>query len=1197
MMATNEADKASKGATYSDGQKPKPKKRRRKWRILTIVILVIAGVIWLLPYLVSTNTGSGMAISLLNDFTRQNIKISKLSLSWLGPCRIAEVNIHDPQGRKIFQLAQVNWSAGVLQALLSPMNFGHISLEEPRAVVYAAEEKKSPSRPKSPPAKPASKAAALPEPTGALTIKGGGIRIVQSDGRAYDISQIEGQFDLKTLNDIKGTIQLELNNGGKISGQVDVTELVSDGRIRPDKAQGTARLETDGAVDLAPLIEFLEQETAASGKANLSVQAQFSAGAMQTDISGKVIGLSVQRHGEKAVKPIDINLVSQVKLDSEKIACAADLTGGFGGIRSNFTYRQWQEPPQISGDKLIAAVLTGESVKLPDFSLEMEGQLEIPVLAAAVPAILKVRPGLQVTTGRVKIDKINVHGGASPQARGKLELADLSANNQGQIITVGPVQSDFDISLEPGAGLHVRRLNLSSPFAEVSASGTTAQLEGNFTANLSELNKQAAQLLELGSLEMAGHIKGAVKAARAEGDRLNVELDITGQALRYKAGQRQFNADNLDVHYAGYLKLVEGKIIKLGATRTTVNLDEQVVAQGAGWYDMQNGGMQGECQLQKADLAYIGRQSLLADEKELSRYTGTVKLDAKFDRSGRQEQLTSTGEAVISSPAVDGQPLSGRDIVLNWQEVKVNPQGSQVTAAVLKLDSDLAQLTGQQIKWQSAKDLTVDGKIDLKADLSRCLTAVARITKKEKLPAIAGKLEWSGISRSSQAGTIVVEGKGRIDQLEVGSGSTIVREPQVQLSHETEIDQGKQTIRLTETMIISELFSAQVTGTIEQYKTSGILALRGWYEGSWEKISALLHELVPTTAETISLAGTARSDFEIKGPIRQAQVRPSYRGMEAAVNVGWNQADIYGLEMGKAMLSPTLKEGQISIANGAIPTGEGKIHLDGISIDLRPDEPTVAIPAKLQLLEQVPVNPRMGRQLLSRINPVFADMAGVEGKVSLIMEQVSLPLSEQIKHKAAGQGHLDVSQLKVQPDGLLRELMRLGGMSGQQMEKIRMSSLDFFLKDGRINYDNLLITLGENFDLKFYGSVGFDDTLDLVVSVPIRPEVLEQFKVRGPVQEYAQLLAGTRVNIPLAGTRLQPKLDFNKVDIKPIIQKAAETMLKKQAGQVLEKILLPAPAEPNHPPEKQPREKEIIDIISDILKKQAENSKGNRPQK
>jgi len=78
---------------------------------------------------------------------------------------------------------------------------------------------------------------------------------------------------------------------------------------------------------------------------------------------------------------------------------------------------------------------------------------------------------------------------------------------------------------------------------------------------------------------------------------------------------------------------------------------------------------------------------------------------------------------------------------------------------------------------------------------------------------------------------------------------------------------------------------------------------------------------------------------------------------------------------------------------------------------------------------------------------------------------------------------------------------------------VTMDGVDFTLKDGRIWYDNLTMVFPENFDLKFYGSVGLDETVDLTVSVPVRAKLLERFGVRGPVVEYARLLEGARVAV------------------------------------------------------------------------------------
>ncbi len=99
------------------------------------------------------------------------------------------------------------------------------------------------------------------------------------------------------------------------------------------------------------------------------------------------------------------------------------------------------------------------------------------------------------------------------------------------------------------------------------------------------------------------------------------------------------------------------------------------------------------------------------------------------------------------------------------------------------------------------------------------------------------------------------------------------------------------------------------------------------------------------------------------------------------------------------------------------------------------------------------------------------------------------------------------------------------------------------------------MTFPDGFDLRFRGSVGFDDRLELWVSLPVRPALLEKLGVKGPLQDYAKVLVGSRVEIPLAGTRLQPRLDLSKVDVKPLIEKAAKSLATEKGGQLLDSLL------------------------------------------
>jgi hypothetical protein len=112
---------------------------------------------------------------------------------------------------------------------------------------------------------------------------------------------------------------------------------------------------------------------------------------------------------------------------------------------------------------------------------------------------------------------------------------------------------------------------------------------------------------------------------------------------------------------------------------------------------------------------------------------------------------------------------------------------------------------------------------------------------------------------------------------------------------------------------------------------------------------------------------------------------------------------------------------------------------------------------------------------------------------------------------------------------------------------VEVGALDFVMKDGRIRYDDFTLVFPGDFDLKFRGSVGLDDTLELVVSIPLRAPLLDRLGAKGPTQEYAERLRGTRVELPILGTREKPRLDFSKVDVQALLK---DVLLNEPAKQL-----------------------------------------------
>ena len=215
--------------------------------------------------------------------------------------------------------------------------------------------------------------------------------------------------------------------------------------------------------------------------------------------------------------------------------------------------------------------------------------------------------------------------------------------------------------------------------------------------------------------------------------------------------------------------------------------------------------------------------------------------------------------------------------------------------------------------------------------------------------------------------------------------------------------------------------------------------------------------------------------------------------------------------------------------------GGGQVRLGGV-VDFHPADPTLLVRDRTQLMENIPVTPELGKYLLSRVNPIFGNMSRAEGTASLFVQGVELPLGEAIKHRGSGQGRLDLRDLKIVPGGLLAEAWHSAGWATRTCTPSRWKASISPCGTAASGYENFALIFPKDFDLRFRGSVGFDDTLDLIVSVPVCQALLERRGVRGPVAEYARLLSGSRVEVPIVGTRLQPKLDLAKVDMKPLVE-------------------------------------------------------------
>lgn len=1160
---------------------PPPRRERRWARRITFgligLVLLLVMVVALGPTLLSLRAMRDPVLARVNAAINGSIRADEWALSWTGPISVRKLSISDPAQREVVRIDDISLRGGLWQLLTGGLNLGTVTVQDGR-ILLQMESDNSVSIAKafgSP--KPASgDGGRLPEPKGQLVIKNIAVQVVQTDGRSFEVSDVDAKLDLQTLSNLSGQVALTLKDGGKLNGTIDVRDLVSGGKFAAEKASGTLKLSTPDAIPVGPLARFASRRDRLEGMARLDVDAKFDSTAVRTTITADLNRLLDRGLAGTDASAVDVGLKGDFTYSGDAVAGKANITSSAGTAQADARYVLSSKPPALNSRDLIAAVLNGGAIQLPEFELKAQANIDLAAVERAMPGLIKIKEGQKLTGGRFEIANLAAHGGASPAASGTLQLKDLAAHGGGGSIRIEPISIAFDTMMQPGKGLEIKAAELLASFARVQASGAAANLKTTFEANLTKLKQELGQIFDLGDFELAGQINGTFNIARAGEERVDVELKATGTQVRYSVGDRRIEIPTLSVLQVGQLAMLKNRPQRYTSTQMALNLIGQLEAAATGYFDFETRGFAADIDAKRIELAFVHAQLAGLGVSALERYAGTLGLTAKIVREGGDQLITTSGALVARALAVDGQPIADRDATLTWKEMQFDPKTTTLRIVAAKLDSALANLDASDVRFASGEKLTLSGKVDATADVAGVMRVVARVARMEKSPELAGRLTLN-TTVSAEGDSLSVAGRGIVDQFIVGSGASAFKHDKVSFEADARMDQKTERINLSQLKLTSVPLSATINGTIDQYKGTQRLALRGRYDSNWDQLTAIIHQIAPDTVETIMIKGSTGSEFQINGDLNDPAARPSARGVSTGLELGWAESRLYGVQTGPAKLSPALNDGKLTLPLASITAADGKINLRG-EVDFEPVEPTLIISGALPILENVSLNNRLAQDVLSWLNPIFLNIVQIEGKAHLSVQDLQMPLGESLKRSGNGRGRLDLKAVRMQPAGLMTQLVALGGLTDKGMYSAQFSAVDFVVKDGRIYYDDFTILFPGEYDMKFRGSVGFDSTLDLVVSLPVRPALLEHLGVKAIPPEYAKKLEKSRIELPLAGTRSQPRLDFSKVDTNALLKGLVPTpdSTKGAVTDLLKELGGPKPGEPkkSEPKKGEPKKSE-----------------------
>lgn len=558
--------------------------------------------------------------------------------------------------------------------------------------------------------------------------------------------------------------------------------------------------------------------------------------------------------------------------------------------------------------------------------------------------------------------------------------------------------------------------------------------------------------------------------------------------------------------------------------------------------------------------------------------SGAITLDLTTVRKGQQPKVWQPIKINFDVQTDDKNKLQIKDTGLTSAFATLTAKGTPADLRV-GFDTDLDLLRQYLNELVDLDDTIMSGKasgtlltdrnasdekrIDLK--LTADATQVVYASKSQPKPATApaapataaaaptfytGQVQWTaGLIRLPDG--LKLTGTLDVPKLLISSVGEVFTSDQPHVTHDLTLYSNKagayDRLDLAGLQVKSRILALDLSGQVTDLGSQKLLNLKGDYTASWPEMTALAKRLSPEGARTVVMLGNWQGPIEVTGPANNPSVKPlpTYGQVKGGTTIGWSdKSSVYGITMGSAKLQPALADAILKIPQEKIAANGGWLRL-GATVDLRGAEPVLDIPGKVQVMENIGLNEDVGREILSRALPLFAQTSKLEGKVNLTLEDIHVPLGPSLLKSGRGKGRLDLSDVRLVPSGDFGKLTKMLGLQGDAAaHPMKVSGADFELKDGALHFDNMILTLGVgtiSMDLKFRGKVHFDDSVEMTMSVPVRLPMLQTLGVKTPPDPsglLAKTLEGMWVDIPIMGTRKNPQLDFSKLNPAKLLEDA-----------------------------------------------------------
>lgn len=1125
---------------------PRRPSRRKRWikRLVPLTLLLLA--LWFAPAVVAkTELRNRLARIALSD-VRGSVDVGGASLGWLAPVELRDVTIRDEEGRPVASAAKISSHKSLAALARDRTDPGTFTVAGPVLTVVCDRNTTNVEGAFAEYLKGDPSPAATRTPV-SVAVTGG--TLVITDAATGTSASIEG---------IDATVAVPAGR----SEPVAVRVTAATGALNLEAsvgATGTAKLvSADLVLDaFAPLLARADPGLSVTGA--LSTDLRLSWGA---DAQGRAtLALAGTASGKRLALGAAWLKGDRLRFDFVKLPLDVELAGRDLRVRA---FDLTCDAGTVSVRGAFNPEAAAESV-LTQAGVSVSARVEVARLAAQLPQLLRLREGTELSEGRIEVKLVSATDPADGGAvwEGSVNASALKGARGGKPIAwEQPLHAEFVGRYVPGRFPTFKKLVCTSDVISVNAASGPDTLQVSTGVFLDRLGAKLRDFVDLDGFTLGGQAFASFAGGRDRAGRFDAEVivrltdfvlvDRANKGLREPALELRLGASGT-FPADGPVRLAAATAkLTAGGDELDLTLFEPVPNV------RELSGGSADVRLTGQIASWKARAGALVGLPEFT-FTGAV--DARGRAKFVSDRVTVERLAVtLTKPKLERWVALDESVVTAVGDLEVARATRTATVTKLAITSDVLKVAGGTLAFEFPANgpSVVSGNGQCTADLNR----LGRLVKLYADPAGPDALHGTGAGpvRFRTAGDVTTFG-GTLAATDFGYGpkaQLVWFEPALQLELEGRHDDTADAVTIANARAERPGLVLDAKGELSRIAATRDVNFSGTLRYDWERLTPLVRKFA---GNTFTATGTGTRGFVLSGqlepggpapaaaaaprpapkgggivlkapagaPVPRAPVAPSgpgaFEALSGEAGLGWHSLAAYGFDVGTGELKLNMTRGVGTVAPLSATFGGGKVTVaPTLHLAAAPYAMTLA---KGTVVERAKLTPAATAGALGYALPAIANAAQAEGEISATVDDNRIALGD--ANQTVVKGTLLIHKATVGLGPVAAQIATLLGAKATTMTLVNESAVPVQVANGRVHHQNFAVRIaGTTFHTS--GSVGFDDTLDLVVDVPL-PKDLPALK-NNPVLTKA--VAGKVVKVPLKGTLTKPELDpkaFNEAVI------------------------------------------------------------------